>query len=151
MNLVKSHLCRTPALPRETLGDGRQAGLERRTLAARVFSDDSGWLDAWSLGCCCWEIVGSPTGITGERTLWPGAVRGLHRYFPLLRHQAVNCATGSGHLHPGISLLESSLFLFPVSVFSCLLPNLMLFFFLLFSLYTYFGNYIWSVLVVISL
>ena len=98
-----------------------------------------------------WAVaVGSPTGITGERTLWPGAVRGLHRHFPPWRHRAVNCTTGSGKSHPGISLLESLLFLFPVSVFSCLLPDLMLFFFLLFSLYTYFGNYIWSVLAVVS-
>ena len=36
---------------------------------------------------------------------------------------------------------ESSLVLFLVSVFSCLLPAVMLLFFLLFSLSTYFGNY----------
>lgn len=76
--------------------------------------------------------LGRPRGSLVREALWPGAVRGLRRYFPPLRHRAMN--------YPGICRSESLLFLFPVSVFSCLLPDLMLLFFI-FALYLFWKLY----------
>lgn len=76
--------------------------------------------------------LGRPQGSLVRETLQPGAVWGRRRYFPPLRHGAMS--------YPGICRSESLLFLFPVSVFSCLLLDLMLLFFI-FPLYLFWKLY----------
>ena len=134
-------LCRAPALPRETLGDGGQAGLELRTLAARVFSDDSGGPDAWSLGCCCWEIVGSPTGITGERSALAWSCSGSTPLLP--------STEAPGHELPRD--LPVRIFAFSVSCFCFFLPATRFNAFILYFRSILILEIIWSVLLVISL
>lgn len=79
--------------------------------------------------------LGHPQGSLVRERSGLGPVRGP--IVPSLRGTGCELHNRKWKPHSRDLLLESLLFLFPVSSFSCLLPDSMLFFFLLFSLYTY--------------
>ena len=142
------------ALPRDTpLMMGRQVGLEFRILAARVSSDDPGRpAPVWCL-LARLLLVGDHW-ITHRRSPIEGGrnaparscTHGLPHYFPRVKeHRVMNYTRGKQViLHWVLPMLGSSLFLFPVYFFFLPASGFIVFilFFLLFSLSTYFGNYV---------